>query len=98
MLVADLRRDLVQTHLAAYRDLSAEAARAIYAPLLAEAMRLLTKDAVDRRYIEIRVDMRYIGQSFELPIPLLGEDESAWGGLVPAFPAEPRHRFRHDDT
>src|SRR5438067_5339404 len=74
MLVADLRHDLVQTHLAAHRDLSADAARAILDPMLEEARRLLDADRVpdERRRIEMRVDLRYIGQSYELPIPLRG--------------------------
>src|SRR5437660_7756916 len=70
MLLADLRHDLVRTHLAAHRDLSAEAAQAIFAPMLEEARRLLAAERVpeDRQRIEMRVDMRYIGQSYELPI------------------------------
>jgi N-methylhydantoinase A len=72
MLVADLRHDLVRTHLAAHADLSAEAARAVFDPMLEEAQRLLAADRVpvERQRIEMRVDMRYIGQSYELPIPL----------------------------
>jgi N-methylhydantoinase A len=72
MLVADLRHDLVRTYLAAHVELSAEAARAVFAPMLDEARRLLTADRVpaERQHIEMRVDMRYIGQSYELPIPL----------------------------
>jgi N-methylhydantoinase A len=40
--------------------------------MLAEARRLLAADRVPeaRQRIEMRVDMRYIGQSYELPIPL----------------------------
>jgi N-methylhydantoinase A len=85
MLVADLRHDLVQTHLAAHRDLSAEAARAILDPMLAEARRLLDADRVpdDRRHIEMRVDLRYIGQSYELPIPLAPAAPSAASAGAP---------------
>ncbi len=99
MLVADLRHDLVQTHLAAHRDLSADAARAILDPMLAEARRLLEADRVpeDRRRIEMRVDMRYIGQSYELPIGLSDFTEAEWAGLAPAFHAEHARRFGHSD-
>jgi N-methylhydantoinase A len=99
MLVADLRHDLVQTYLAAHRDLSAEAARAILDPMLAEGRRLLEADRVpeDRRRIEMRVDMRYIGQSYELPIPLAAFTEADWAGLAPAFHAEHARRFGHSD-
>src|SRR5205085_8087115 len=46
MLVADLRHDRIQTHLAAHRDLSVNAARAILDPMLEEARRLLEADRV----------------------------------------------------
>ena len=99
MLVADLRHDLVQTYLAAHRDLSVEAARAILDPMLAEARRLLEADRVpeERRRIEMRVDMRYIGQSYELPIPLAAFTDADWQALVPAFHAEHARRFGHND-
>src|SRR5437868_2982748 len=72
MLVADLRHDLVQTHLAAHREVSAERARALFAPMLAEARRLLMEVRVptERRRIELSVDLRYIGKYYELPISL----------------------------
>jgi N-methylhydantoinase A len=99
MLVADLRHDLVQTRLAAHRDLSPAAARAVFEPMLAEARRLLDADRVpdDRRRIDMRLDMRYVGQSYELPIPIAGFSGEEWGALVPAFHAEHAHRFGHSD-
>ncbi|HYU12148.1 MAG TPA: hypothetical protein VEK82_06195, partial [Stellaceae bacterium] len=99
MLVADLRHDLVRTHLAAHRDLSAEMARAIFAPMLDEARRLLAADQVpeDRQRIEMRIDMRYIGQSYELPISIANLDASDWAGLAPGFHAEHARRFGHSD-
>ena len=99
MLVADLRHDLVQTRLAAHRDLSPEAARAVFEPMLAEARRLLDADRVpaDRRRIEMRLDMRYVGQSYELPIPIAGFSAVEWAALVPAFHAEHARRFGHSD-
>src|SRR5438105_5258347 len=99
MLVADLRHDLVRTHLAAHRDLSAEMARAVLDPMLQEARRLLAADRVpeERQRIEMRVDMRYIGQSYELPLPLGGFDADDWAGLAPAFHAEHARRFGHSD-
>ncbi|HEV8677806.1 MAG TPA: hydantoinase/oxoprolinase family protein, partial [Stellaceae bacterium] len=99
MLIADLRHDLVQTHLAAHAALSAEDAAAILAPMVGEARRLLDADRVpaDRQRVEMRVDMRYIGQSYELPIPLTDPSAVAWAGLVPAFQAEHRRRFGHSD-
>src|SRR5207253_1619328 len=99
MLVADLRHDLVQTKLAAHRDLSSEDAQRVLAPLVDEACRLLDADRVpaERQRIESRVDMRYIGQSYELPIAPAGSDAAAWAGLVPAFHSEHLRRFGHSD-
>src|SRR6266436_6929192 len=58
MLVADLRHDLVRTHLAAHAELSAAAARAVFDPMLEEAHRLLAADRApaERQRIEMRVD------------------------------------------
>ena len=96
MLVADLRHDLVQTRLAAHRDLSPEEARAVFEPMLAEARRLLDADRVpgDRQRIEMRLDMRYVGQSYELPIPIAGFSEAAVGGAGPGIPRRARAPLR----
>jgi N-methylhydantoinase A len=99
MLVADLRHDLVQTHLAAHAVMSAGNAETVFAPMLAEAERLLDADgmAADRRRIEMRVDMRYVGQSYELPIGIVGFTAAEWAALAPAFHAEHARRFGHSD-
>jgi len=99
MLVADLRHDLVQTRLAAHQGMSAADAQRILAPMVGEARRLLDADRVpaERQQIEQRVDMRYIGQSYELPIPLQGSGVAEWAELAPAFHAEHLRRFGHSD-
>ena len=99
MLAADLRHDLVQTRLAAHHDLSPAAARAVFEPMLAEARRLLDADRVpeERQRIEMRLDMRYVGQSYELPIPIAGFSDDEWMSLVPTFHAEHAGRFGHSD-
>jgi N-methylhydantoinase A len=99
LLVADLRHDLSQTKLAAHAALSAGKAEAALAPMLAEARRLLAEDRIpqQRQRIEMRVEMRYIGQSFELPVTLPGFGEVEWAALVPGFHAEHRRRFGHAD-
>jgi N-methylhydantoinase A len=99
LLIADLRHDLSQTQLTAHADFSAADARASFQPMLAEARYLLAGDHVppERRRIEMRVDMRYIGQSFELPIPVAGFGQKKWAALVPAFHAEHQRRFGHCD-
>ncbi|MGD9617205.1 MAG: hydantoinase/oxoprolinase family protein [Alphaproteobacteria bacterium] len=99
MLIADLRHDLVQTRLAAHRDLSPGEVRALFEPMLAEARRLLDADRVpdERQRIEMRLDMRYVGQSYELPIPIAGFSEAEWAALVPTFHREHTSRFGHGD-
>ena len=99
LLVADLRHDLSQTQLTPHAKFSAADARASFQPMLAEARRLLAGDRVppERREIEMRVDMRYIGQSFELPIPVTGFRQGQWAALAPAFHAEHQRRFGHCD-
>jgi N-methylhydantoinase A len=99
MLVADLRHDLVQTHPAPHAALSLAEAAALFEPMLAEARRLLTDDRVpsERWRIEMRLEMRYIGQSYELPIPLAALEAEALAGTAPAFHAEHARRFGHSD-
>jgi N-methylhydantoinase A len=99
LLVADLRHDLSQTRLAAHKDVTATEAKAAFSPMLDEARRMLADDRVpaERQRIEMRVEMRYIGQSFELPIPLGGFSDADWAALVPAFHAEHKRRFGHSD-
>ncbi|HLY44909.1 MAG TPA: hydantoinase/oxoprolinase family protein [Stellaceae bacterium] len=106
MLVADLRHDLVQTRLAAHRGFAAADAAAVFAPMLAEARRLLAADRMppERQRIELRVDMRYIGQSYELPLPLPEPEldienwAAAWAELASAFHVEHARRFGHSDS
>jgi N-methylhydantoinase A len=99
MLVADLRHDLVQTHLTPHATLSLPEIAGIFEPMLAEARRLLNEDRVpgERRRIEMRMEMRYIGQSYELPIALAQMDAAALAGVAPAFHAEHARRFGHSD-
>ncbi|MBV9827119.1 MAG: hydantoinase/oxoprolinase family protein [Alphaproteobacteria bacterium] len=99
MLVADLRHDLVQTRLVPHAALDVAALEAMFEPMLAEARRLLTEDRVpaDRWRIEIRLEMRYIGQSYELPIALATLDAIALAGAAPSFHAEHARRFGHSE-
>ncbi|HTZ35710.1 MAG TPA: hydantoinase/oxoprolinase family protein, partial [Stellaceae bacterium] len=99
LLVADLRHDLTQTRLAAFAAVSAADAATGFAPMLEAARRMLAEDRIppERQRIETRVDMRYIGQSYELPIPLAGFGDGEWAALAPAFHAEHLRRFGHSD-
>ena len=68
ILMSDLRHDLVITRLMALRNISALELQRALAPLQVEAQQLLESDrvAAANRAIETLVDMRYIGQSYEL--------------------------------
>ena len=99
MLVADLRHDLVQTRLAAHRDLSPGEARALFEPMLAEARRLLDADRVPRRTAADRDAARHALCRAILRVadPDRGFSEAEWAALVPAFHAEHARRFGHSD-
>jgi len=96
-LVSDLRHDLLETHIGALADFSVKRAVTIIHALRERGQALLDADGVapERRRIEIRADLRYIGQSFELPLPLA--DDAAWGGIEAAFHAAHSQRFGHAD-
>jgi N-methylhydantoinase A len=100
-LVSDLRHDLVETHVGAHADFAAERAAGIVAALTARGDALLAADTVppDRRTVSAFVDMRYVGQSYELPIALPARlDEVDWAGVPARFHDAHRARFGHADA
>ena len=98
-LLADLRHDLVETHIFPYADGNASRAGAIAHRLAEEGDRLLAADGVptDKRAIEVRVEARYVGQSYELPIAFRHRDADGWVRIAADFHAAHRHRFGHAD-
>ncbi|BBK41501.1 5-oxoprolinase [Allostella vacuolata] len=88
LLVADVRRDLVRTRVAAVDDLSAADVRAMLAGLLeAGEAELASADfPPERRRFAASLDMRYAGQSFELSVPV-ATDIDDLAALVTAFEA-----------
>jgi len=99
-LLADLRHELVETHILPYRPGNGERAAAIAARLGDAADRLLAADGVPplRRRVEIRVEARYVGQSYELPIPYDHRSPEGWERLAADFHAAHRYRFGHADA
>ncbi|BAQ44842.1 MULTISPECIES: hydantoinase/oxoprolinase family protein [Methylobacterium] len=100
-LVSDLRHDLVETHVGAHADFAAGRAAGIVAALTARGDALLAADTVppDRRTVSAFVDMRYVGQSYELPIALPARlDEVDWAGVPARFHDAHRARFGHADA
>jgi N-methylhydantoinase A len=98
-LLSDLRHDLIETHIFAFAPGEGARAEAIARRLIETGERLLEADRVpaDRRRVEVRVDARYVGQSYELPIAFAVEDPGAWGRLAQDFHAAHRARFGHAD-
>jgi N-methylhydantoinase A len=98
-LLADVRHDLVETHIFAYAPDTAGRASATTLRLGEAADGLLAADGIapDRRVVEMRVEARYVGQSYELPIPFAHRDARAWPRLAEDFHAAHRRRFGHAD-
>ena len=98
-LLADLRHDLMETHI--FRYAAGDAGRALeVARRLADAGdRLLAADGVsaDKRQVQVRVEARYVGQSYELPIAYAHRDADAWARLAGDFHAAHQQRFGHAD-
>jgi N-methylhydantoinase A len=99
-LLADLRHDLVETHIFRLEAGNAERAAGIAARLSDAADRLLVADGVppEKRAVEVRVEARYVGQSYELPIVYEHRDAAAWSRLAADFHAAHLQRFGHADA
>jgi N-methylhydantoinase A len=98
-LLADVRHDLVETHIFPYAADTAGRASATTLRLSAAAEGLLAADGIapDRRVVEMRVEARYVGQSYELALPFAHRDAGAWPRLAEDFHAAHRLRFGHAD-
>jgi len=98
-LLADVRHDLVETHIFPYAPDTAPHASATALRLGEAADRLLAADGIapDRRTVEMRVEARYAGQSYELPITFEHRDPGAWTRLAEDFHVAHRRRFGHAD-
>ena len=98
-LLSDLRHDLIETHIFPYRSEMQARAAAVARRLADAADRLLAADRVPRekRAVEVRVEARYVGQSYELPIAFDHRDAGAWSRVVEDFHTAHRNRFGHAD-
>ncbi|TPE48968.1 hydantoinase/oxoprolinase family protein [Amaricoccus solimangrovi] len=98
-LISDLRHDLVETHIAPLDELGEAGAKALIDGLVTRALADLDRDGVaeDRREVEVRVDLRYAGQSFALPIDTEPAAPGWWEALPGAFNAAHLARFGHAD-
>lgn len=98
ILLSDLRHNLVETRIMPLETLSSAAIASMLAPLEARGRTLLRADGAveEAQVIEPALDLRYVGQSFELTIPL-GPESSDGAALARAFHAEHRRTYGHAD-
>lgn len=96
-LISDLRHDFVETHITAFDDLGAAGAKALIDRLVARADAHLIQDGVpkERRVFEVKFDLRYVGQSFALPIATDPAQAGWWEAMPEAFNAAHLARFGH---
>ena len=99
MLVSNLRHDLIETHVGALAEFAIEDVAEIVERLAARGQAMLDADRVapERRRIEASIQLRYVGQSYELPIPLDPASADGLAALAEAFHGAHRARFGHAD-
>ncbi|MBI2321399.1 MAG: hydantoinase/oxoprolinase family protein [Chloroflexi bacterium] len=68
--LADTRYDVVQSHVRRWSDLDHAALAALFTPLDAAATARLGEAPAEARVLERSLDLRYVGQSFELNVAL----------------------------
>jgi len=97
ILMSDLRHDLVATNLMALAAVDEAQVWAALEPLRVQGETLLDADGVptDARRVETFVDVRYIGQSFELSLPIA--EGAGLEALAEAFHSAHAHKFGHAD-
>ena len=83
----------------ALQGFSFEQAQPILGRLRGSTQQLLERDAVpaERRLVELKADLRYVGQSYELSVPIEPATAEGWAGLAMRFHEAHRQRFGHAD-
>ncbi|MDP6787345.1 MAG: hydantoinase/oxoprolinase family protein [Rhodospirillales bacterium] len=89
LLSADVRHDMVRTHVKALDDVDPKAVGAEFEEMMERGVAALAADGIDagrRRYLPA-VDLRYKGQNYELTLPFPGQEvgEGLAGTLGQAF-------------
>jgi N-methylhydantoinase A len=92
LVMADVRHDFVQTHLARLDEIKPERFAKLFADLEAQAIEALTRDGIppDRRVLQRTADLRYLGQAYEVNVPV------AAGALGVGAAAEVSRRFHEE--
>jgi N-methylhydantoinase A len=102
LLTTDLKYDYVKTELCNAADNPGAQLNADLCALTAQAHEQLARDGIseDQRRFEYAVDLRYVGQGYELRIPVAqtAKDEwnwqQAWESFHESHKTEYRHSFR----
>ena len=96
LLVADVRHDYVRTRLTALADLDLAELTRTFAELRDEAVVRLLADGFGEGQIrfEARLDMRYVGQAFELSVPF-GDALTSIADVERAFHRAHEARYSH---
>ncbi len=99
LVMADIRHDFVQTRVLRGEEITAEAIAPLFEGLEAQAQEALAQDGVDdgRREIRRLADLRYLGQAYEVSVPLAAGplDRSAVDALVDQFHVLHRQLYAH---
>jgi N-methylhydantoinase A len=96
LLVADVRHDYVRTRLLATADTAFEEVTAVFGELRKEATTRLMAEGFgeDRIRFDTRLDMRYVGQAFELSVPF-ADDCRSMADVEAAFRDVYDRRYAH---
>jgi N-methylhydantoinase A len=110
MILADVVKDYSQTVMRPAREATVEVLQDLFAPIFQRAIDELGAEGIEGDQITLlpALDMRYQGQSYELPVSLgmvSARDDGAWPGLadgneegyVAAFHAVHRQRFSYSN-
>jgi N-methylhydantoinase A len=100
LVMADIRHDFVQTRVVRVAEMTPAALAQLFAALEEDAARALGRDGVpaDRRVLQRTADLRYVGQAYEVNVPvpagLLGPDAPA--AVARRFHDEHRRLYAHN--
>jgi N-methylhydantoinase A len=100
LLTVDVRNDYVQTVVAKHADIDVMALESVFAGLEAQAQAALDIEgfARDQQRMQRTADLRYVGQAFEVRVPVAdGElDRAAAEDVAQAFHAAHRQLYGYD--
>ena len=100
LLTVDVRNDHVQTTISRHADLDLDRVRTVFGELEARAREALDGEGFprDRQRIQRSADLRYVGQAFEVRVPVAdGElDGTAAEAVAQAFHAAHRQLYGYD--